>query len=230
MELHKLFLFGLPESGLGASPVVSRTTVLATWAGRVTVHGDVQGARKTSRKCWTKGGAAKTTVTTSKRTRSQDTSACRANSRAARMSAIFFSWPMARSGVPVFVRPARFHFHNHECLALPADQIDLAIAGCRPVVAPDDCETGSLEESMRQVFAAAPHRNCRIQFPGVGMVPENIRDFVQPPQHSRLLDGLELELHHFASNDIAKIVFPEPPKARKSIHQEFESEIAPERK
>src|SRR5882672_4990898 len=43
-----------------------------------------------------------------------------------------------------------------------------------------------------------------------------------------LLQGFELEFHHFSTNHIAEVVFPKSTVARKVIHQKFEAQPAPE--
>src|SRR5580704_3473305 len=48
--------------------------------------------------------------------------------------------------------------------------------------------------------------------------------------HNTSLDGFELELHHFAADDVAEVILPKAAEARKVVDQEFESEPAPERK
>src|SRR5262249_38328307 len=42
------------------------------------------------------------------------------------------------------------------------------------------------------------------------------------------LDPLELKLHHLSAHDEAQVILPEPAVAWKAIHQEFESQPAPE--
>ena len=70
-----------------------------------------------------------------------------------------------------------------------------------------------------------------------------ISEFVQTVEHlnyhyiyekdrmpDSLLYGLKLELHHFAADYVAQIVFPEPPESGEAVHQNFKAQISPQGK
>src|ERR1017187_4222921 len=83
------------------------------------------------------------------------------------------------AGTAEFRAGAGFHFHEHEGLAAPGDDVQLAAAGALAKVARHDGETLPAQEAVRQILAAAAMRLLRRRGAGAVTVSRGVRQAVK---------------------------------------------------
>ena len=128
---------------------------------------------------------------------------------------------------------ARFHFDKREHRAIVTDQINFRLVPWHTIVPRHKHVSVAPQVPIRirlAVDSMAP-RVFFLRFVRLGNRQAAARRELHKTENgareAALLQHLQLKLHHFSSHHVAQIEFPKSPEAQRVIHQEFESEIAP---
>ena len=128
-------------------------------------------------------------------------------------------------GTAKLVGLAGLHFHEHEHLAVPSDDVQFAHAGTRPVVPRHDNEASLLQVPVREILAASAAGLVSLPDSAPAPMAQGVRGAVEQRKH--LFTNFELELDHLSSNQVAQVVFPETAEAVRPVHKQFESGVPP---